>query len=237
MARLHPAIAIVNKSTVLTDAELHMMVVAAQYQITYHWEPQWNSGATLLEMKEVPAGAWGLIIADTSDQAGALGYHETTAAGLPLGFVFAKDDMKYGNSVSITLSHELLEMLGDPFASEAVQIGTTTFAAYESCDAVEADELGYKVKGISMSDFIYPQWFIPGIEGPFDHGNHCKAPLTILPGGYCGIWTPKQGWQQTVNNKKGKMNRHPAQDGQAGWRWKKRTGHDETIRGYVTFAD
>ena len=56
-----------------------------------------------------------IIITDNPDQAGALGYHELTSAGAPLGKVFAKLDLDSGTSWTVTLSHELLEMLADPW--------------------------------------------------------------------------------------------------------------------------
>ena len=52
---------------------------------------------------------------DNPDQAGALGYHEITSQGTPLGKVFAKLDLQSGASWTVTLSHELLEMLADPW--------------------------------------------------------------------------------------------------------------------------
>jgi hypothetical protein len=61
-----------------------------------------------------PAGTWWLSILDDSDQANALGYHDLTTDGLPIGKVFAGTDLKVGASWSVTASHELLEMLADP---------------------------------------------------------------------------------------------------------------------------
>jgi len=50
------------------------------------------------------------VILDDSDQAGALGYHDLTSDGLPIGKVFAASDLKAGTSWTVTASHELLEM-------------------------------------------------------------------------------------------------------------------------------
>ena len=58
---------------------------------------------------------------DDPDQAGALGYHEMSSRGTPLGKVFAGLDMRLGTSWTVTLSHELLEMLADPWINWCAQ--------------------------------------------------------------------------------------------------------------------
>lgn len=67
-------------------------------------------------------GSWWLGIFDDSDVPGALGYHDVTNEGLPLGKVFAGTDIKYEANWTVALSHELLEMLADP------EIDLTVFA-------------------------------------------------------------------------------------------------------------
>src|SRR5437764_6891042 len=106
-------VAIVNASTVCTDAELKSYVGPLQRQVSEHFAPVWGADAKIdfvPKGKKPPKGSWWIAILDDSDQAGALGYHDLTADGLPLSKVFAKSDKHYGNSVSVTISHELLEM-------------------------------------------------------------------------------------------------------------------------------
>jgi hypothetical protein len=57
---------------------------------------------------------WLMNFLDDSDQAGALGYHDFTEAGMPVANVFVKDSIKFDGGVSVTASHELAEMLVDP---------------------------------------------------------------------------------------------------------------------------
>ena len=45
---------------------------------------------------------WWQVIADTTDQPGALGYHTRTARGQPVGYTFAKTDQL------LTKNHPLL---------------------------------------------------------------------------------------------------------------------------------
>jgi len=88
--------------------------------------------------------------------------------------------------VSVSASHELVEMLVDP----AINMMTNgpdpkTMYAYESADPVEA--LDFPVKGIAMSDFVYPSFF-ERFRKPnsvqFDQMKQVTKPFQILKGGY-----------------------------------------------------
>ena len=57
-------------------------------------------------------------------------------------------------------SHELLEMLADPYASQLLD----GYLA-EVCDPVKT--LSYRVRGVLMADFVTPAWFT-GAAGPYD---------------------------------------------------------------------
>jgi len=47
-------------------------------------------------------------------QPGALAYHDLTPDGLPVSKVFVRTTLKDGELVSVSASHELVEMLVDP---------------------------------------------------------------------------------------------------------------------------
>jgi hypothetical protein len=201
-------IAMVNESTVCTDEEISSYVPALQRQVSGDFAPIWGADATLTfvpkSSKPNPA-AWLVAVLDNSDQAGALGYHDLTAQGLPLSKVFAASDKQYQQSVSVTISHELLEMLGDPGINMTVQgpdpshqrgPSAIAFYAFEACDACEADNYGYQIDGITVSDFVYPTWFGGVASQEFDNQHHIKSPFQILSGGYIGVWTPDGGWTQ-----------------------------------------
>lgn len=212
---INPNILVINESTVLSDADVKAAVPALQKQVTAHFYPVWGIHATLTFLakdKPRPKGSWWLSVLDDADQAGALGYHDLTPDGLPIGKVFAGTDMKYGNSWTVTTSHELLEMLADPDIDLTVfiQDSNTTgrMYSYEVCDACEADSYGYKINGVLLSDFVYPSWFEwfhkPG-SVQFDYQKKIKKPFELLPGGYIGIFdvTSGTGWQE-VTAEKGK---------------------------------
>jgi hypothetical protein len=203
-------IAVINASTVLTDAQVQPAVSALQIQVHRDFAPVWGVDADLtfvLTGSQPAPGTWWLTILDTSDQAGALGYHDVTDQSLPLGKVFAKSDIDSGYNWTVTASHELLEMLGDPdinltaFVQTDQNSGAGTLYAYETCDACEADNYGYDINGTTVSDFVYPTWFesFPHPAGAqFDFGKYVQAPFQLLPGGYIGVYniTAGNGWQQ-----------------------------------------
>jgi hypothetical protein len=201
-------ISIINRSTVISDADVQKITAALQKQVTNDWAPVWGSDATLqfVGQKATPsADSWWLTVLDDSDQAGALGYHDLTTTGLPLGKAFAKSDIQDGFQPSVTISHELLEMLGDPDINLSAQVGNRIYA-YEVCDPCEADELGYDIDGVLVSDFVTPDWFQPIAQpsGPYDFQERIQAPLTLAKGGYLQYLelAAGSGWQQVTESKK-----------------------------------
>lgn len=201
-------IAVVNHSSVVADADVAKAVKALQKQVTHDFAPAWGIAAHLrfAENKKEESQEWLLTILDNSDQAGALGYHDMTQTGMPLGKVFAKTDLQFGENWTVTTSHELLEMLADPMINLTVfdENGNGTSGrlyAYEVCDACEADQFGYAIDGVQVSDFVYPAWF-ESFRGQgsaqFDKREQITKPFQLLAGGYIGIYDvlSGHGWTQ-----------------------------------------
>jgi hypothetical protein len=193
-----------NLSSVVSDDMVAKALPAFQKQVSTDFASMWGIDAKLTFLHKgdkQPAGSWLLGIFDDADQAGALGYHDLTKAGQPLGKVFAKTTIHYGGKWTVTFSHELLEMIVDPninlcaFDEQAGRL-----YAYEVCDAVEADNLGYDIDGITVSDFVLPGWFEPlhVVHGErFAFRSKVAAPFDLLPGGYIGYYDLSGGgWQQ-----------------------------------------
>jgi len=65
-----------------------------------------------------PPGPGGLAVLDNADQGVVLGYHDLSNQGQPMGKVFAGTDLQYGADVGVTLSHETLEILIDPWCNQ-----------------------------------------------------------------------------------------------------------------------
>ena len=176
--------------------DLDKLIAAMQAYVDQHVAPVWGTPAKLVKSTGFLKDAWAVVFLDNADQPGALAYHDLTPEGLPLSKVFVKTTINNGDLVSVSASHELVEMLVDP----AINMMTTgpdpkATYAYESADPVEA--LSFPVNGIPMSDFVYPAYFEvfrkPG-SVKFDHENKVTKPFQILSGGYQivfknGKWT------------------------------------------------
>ena len=200
-------VSILNRSTVLTDNQVQAVVPALQIQVHRDFAPPWGTDADLTfvpKSKKPDPKSWWVVILDNSDQAGALGYHDLTTTGLPLGKVFAATDKQYGSQWTVTASHELLEMLGDPEINLTVFVQNSNTAgrlyAYETADACEADSDAYQINGVLVSDFVYPAWFESSIKqaGPLDYRKLIKKPFELRPGGYISYFDvgTGSGWQQ-----------------------------------------
>jgi hypothetical protein len=232
-------ISVINESTVLADADVAPVVAALQKQVTNDFGPVWGTAAQLSIIPkgaQPPAGSWWLVMLDDSDQANALGYHDLTTEGLPMGKAFAASDLKAGRSWTVTASHELLEMLGDPNLNLTVSVQNSnaggTLYAYEVCDACEDDNFGYQIDNVLLSDFVYPAWFEsfhPEGSTQFDRMNKIQRPLHLLANGYIGVFNINSGngWQQQTEDKRPTNVLHR---GAVGTRRERRaTPHDQWI--------
>jgi hypothetical protein len=197
-----PIVACFNKSTVGLGVDLDALIAAMQTYVDKFVAPVWGTPAKLIKTTGFKKGAWAMVFLDDADQPDALAYHDLTPDGLPESKVFVKTTLADHQLVSVSASHELVEMLVDP-ATNLMTTGPSSklMYAYESADPVE--ELTFKVDGIEMSDFVYPAYFEtfhkPG-SVRFDQLNKVTRPFQILSGGYQIIF--KNGkWTQVFGSK------------------------------------
>jgi hypothetical protein len=202
---------VLNKSTALTDAQIQNWLPAFNVFVG-HVQEWWPRPATLVwcPRNKEPKDAWKLVFADKSDEAGDLGYHDFTADGRPISYVFAADDIAGGYNPAVTATHEIAEMIADPWISEVFQVSNREFFAKEICDPCEADEFGYSVRvkpyaAVLVSDFVLPKWFIPGSTGQFDRTKKIDKPLKILQDGYMSVFVTGKGWKQVNARRTGAL--------------------------------
>ena len=196
-----PKIAVFNKATIPLGVDLDALIAAMQVYIDKYIVPVWATPANLVKSNDFIKDAWAVVFLDDADQPGALAYHELTPDGLPISKVFVRTTLQNGDQVSVSASHELVEMLVDP----AINLMTTgpdpqTIYAYESADPVEA--LSFAVNGIDMSDFVYPAYFEDFRKAgsvKFDQLDKVAAPFQILAGGYQIIFKGGQ-WSQVFGS-------------------------------------
>ena len=191
-----PVILISNESSVVTAADLERVIGPLQRQIDKDFFPLWGWRADLIlgESRE-KIRAMKVIIRDTSDEAGALGYH--FKKGLPITYVFAKDDIENSGEYTSTLSHELLEMIADPgvnlYARGPVKLkdeprARMAWVSYEVCDPVEGNI--YEIDQVKVSNFVTPEYFEAEHKRgsvKFDFLNVLDRPFKVAPGGYLDV--------------------------------------------------
>ena len=185
-----PKIAVFDKSSTPLGVDLAELTRALQAYVKEFVAPVWGTPARLVTARDFVKGAWALVFLDDADEANALAYHELTPDGLPVSRVFVKTIRRAHESVSVSASHELVEMLVDPAINLwANGPDPAQMWAYEAADPVEA--LSFDVDGQAMSDFVYPAWF-EGFRRPrsakFDEMGKTDRPYQVLRDGYQIVW-------------------------------------------------
>jgi hypothetical protein len=201
-------IALVSLSKKIKPERLASVGAALQKQATRDLGPIWGIKATVdvfPHINSVPVGYWPIIIKDKIDDEDAAGYH-TDKHGQPFSLVAYSEDW------SITLSHEMLEMLVDPFGnlmttSDSIIKGQGR-AQYlvEVCDPSEDDGFAYTINGERVSDFYTPEYFEP-VKTPgtrYSFTGFITEPKQILKGGYLSWYLPAKDewWQASFFGKK-----------------------------------
>jgi len=114
-------IAVINKSTLLSNDEVKLMTEGVAKQARDQVAPAWDikpPKVVYRDSEEVTeSGAYKVLLFDDADIAGALGYHSDGPDGLPYGRVFVKITQDHKMAVSGVLSHEVLEIMLDPQAN------------------------------------------------------------------------------------------------------------------------
>jgi hypothetical protein len=200
-----PQIAVINESTVISDADVQNMLPAFNQQWNQDLLPVWGVDAAtfaFVPQNQTPAsGTWWVVFLDDSDQAGALAYHDLTDEGLPISKVFVKTIQADNASVSVGATHEICEMAVDPWLNSAYQDPQGVFWAGEVCDPVEDDQYGYEIGGVLVTDFVTTNWFgHQHAQSNIDLKGHASAPFQVLTGGYAQKFDPQAGWQQVTGS-------------------------------------
>lgn len=196
-------IGLVNESTVVDALSAQIIAHACGHQLRYDAAPLWEAHAPAVvyypDLKSAPDNADIITIFDNADQQGALGYHDETPDGRPYGKIFAKTVLDNGGqvltsslSVSVTTSHEVLELFGDPNVNLWVDDGGGNEIAVELCDPVESQAydvsivVGGKRMPVPVSNFVTRAYFDKQASpiSRFDLMNQLTAPWSMASGGY-----------------------------------------------------
>ena len=186
--------------------------IALNLQVTRDLPQFWPVSATVMHLanpKKIPAGMWPVqLVKNLPPDEG--GFHSDKHKQ-PFSKVIAGPS---DNTWTIDASHEILEMLVDPWgnrmqSSVAIEIvkgkikdGTGQFGyLVEACDPCEDNSFAYTINGIAVSDFITPHFYDPMVTSGtrYSFGGNITAPRQILPGGYISFVDPlKDEWEQIL---------------------------------------
>jgi hypothetical protein len=198
-------VALVSESDQIDPGDLTRVSAALQKQVTRDLVRFWSVKATVdafPQLEDVPIGYWPIIVKDN------IGFD---AAGIhldednqPFALVTASEERDVW---SLTTSHELIEMLVDPFGNRLMagdspkpDQARVQFLV-EACDPSEATEFAYTANGILVSDFYSVRFFDPvaarGVRYSFT--GAIRRPREVLRGGYLS-WldvASNTWWQET----------------------------------------
>jgi hypothetical protein len=203
MDQLVRHVALVSEVSQITASQLARAGAAIQKQVTRDFGPLWNIQATVdafPKLEDVPVGYWPVLVQDDIQTPGAAGIHEDKN-GQPFALV------QYSNSWTLTVSHEILEMLADPFGNRLVSADSIKTGQgrveylVEVCDPSEDATYSYRSNGVMVSDFYTPNFFDPKAAAStrYSYTGFIKKPRQVLKGGYLSWHDPATGqwWQQT----------------------------------------
>lgn len=183
-------LAIVNRSSMVSNNLVQLMVDAIEQETFARFAPSWSRLPTPVQFyadeSQVPREAYGIIpLVDSGDVPDALAWHDEENGRIS-GAVDVGKILNEANgstftgpvSISCALSHECWEAMINPWV-----ISWQNDWATEVCDPVQ--EYTFVVNGVSLSDYVLPAFFNPqAFDGPYDRLGVIKAPFTLAPGGY-----------------------------------------------------
>lgn len=193
-------ICLLTKTPACRMTELEIYAKAIETQLNRDVAPVWGLGHCIVEALEVcPAGYWPVTVMDQLDEPDALGYHDDLN-GQPYA------NVAMGPDVSVTLSHEVIEMAIDPSGSRTTigwVDGKQVNFLVEACDPIEDDSCTYTVyvsgAKVKVSDFCYPAYFqsIKVRGSVYCHSGRLDGPRELHKGGYFSYMNPEtQEWFQ-----------------------------------------
>ncbi len=191
-------IALTSESKHVGFADLVPVAAALQHQINRDVAPHWKAKALVSAFpntQPLPPGVWPITIQDNINEPGAAGFH-SDENNQPYALI------QYDSDWTVTASHELIEMVGDPWGNtlrtgnlnQFVQPSTTVQFLQELCDPPEIHD--YQINGVLVSDFILPAFYDPDGQPwrKYSFLNALQGPRTVDFGGYLsylgadGIW-------------------------------------------------
>ncbi len=179
----------------MTPGALASIAAACEVQLNRDFSAEWGGNFSVRAGSgagDIQPGEIVFALLPTLDAPGAIAYHDTNGNGVPVCFdavTMSETIMGPGNSVSVAISHELLECAGDEGCNDWCDDGNGMSFAKEMCDAVESNS--YELNGVYVSDFLLKAFFVPGRPAPYSFmaagnlgGVGPSGPFQTALGGY-----------------------------------------------------
>ncbi len=170
-------IGLVSETAALSANELNDVAAAIQKQVTRDFGPIWQINATVAPfttLDQVPVGYWRVVVLANAPKI-RFGFRRDRD-GQPFAIVPYRDDWPR------LASHEILEMLADPFGSQLMAArsihpnqGWVEYLV-SVCDPSCDEEFGYFVNGRWLSSFCTPRYFDPVVTPAFVTGSPITCP-------------------------------------------------------------
>jgi hypothetical protein len=160
------------------------------------------------------------------------GVHWNETRDKPFALVTFREGDNPEDGWQPTVSHEVLEMLADPFGKEfrtgpSLRPGQGPVEyLVEVCDPCQAVAFVYWVDDIPVSDFVLPDYYTAFSAGIYSYAGNITKPREVLPGGYVSwrdLLSPNPKWTQFVISKAGEAFRDLGAN----------PGPDVHLRGYI----
>jgi hypothetical protein len=207
-------IVLISETEFVKSGELSKVGSAIQKQVNDHFGPAWGvKGAidTLASLADIPPDSWPVVIRDNIGINEA-GVHWNETRDKPFALVTFREGETLQEGWQPTVSHEVLEMLADPFGKEfrtapslRPDEGPVEYLV-EVCDPCQGPDFVYWVDDVPVSDFVLPEYYTAFGPGVYSHARNITLPREVLQGGYLS-WrslsdaTPT--WSQFVVPKSG----------------------------------
>lgn len=183
------SVALVSRSTRARPEELAVVASAINTQVVKDLAPMWNISGTVAYMPSEQSAAdypFKAYIVDDPNRNSGIHVHEAS------GQVFALIKYEPGLRWSIAASHEILEMLVDPFLNRTYPGASPTnppvpvHYVVEICDPVQA--CSYEIDllhKVLVSDFCLPAYYRTGPPAnQFSFRGNVSSPGDVAIGGY-----------------------------------------------------
>jgi hypothetical protein len=205
-------VVLVDRTRSIDTTLLHAAAIALDQQVTKDLASVWPGISANVSMapsiKALAPGSWPVFLVKSLPP-GEGGFH-LDKHNQPYAKVIASPT---DDSWTIDASHEIVEMLVDPYGnrmhtSRAIKIdGDNVVDAtgvfnylVEACDPCEANDFGYQIGGILVSDFITPAYYESGVTPgrPCSFKGNITRPRELLKGGYISYVQPDGSWNQIL---------------------------------------